>query len=360
MPKTLVYLACGAMAVGPAVGAFAATDTSVAGGAAGASTATPRNAPASHPAGPTTPAPPGHAEAAALLIDGLIGVGHTTADAGPDSSSATANAVEVGGKPLIDGTTGGSRTGNGSGNGALLDTGTTPLGQLQLTPWQASASSANGSSSSDADAALARAILVDPTVANASILQSSSHARYTSTGSTGNASSDGAVVDAGNGALTADLLHAESSSSGSGGTSYLASVNGNQIGTSDQANGGCTLTVPQVLSLSCLTASGGPASTTASSAVGTATIADGQAPGAQLVAGKSSGAKVDTGTTGQSPDATQVKGEKFRSPSSASSSSSLPFTGGDAAPMAALAALAVAAGAWVQQVAGRRRRDVRA
>ena len=356
MPKrALVYLACGAIAVGPAVGAFAAEDTAAPPGAAGASPATDPSA-----TGTTTAAPPAHADAAALLIDGVIGVGHTTADAGPSSSSASANAVEVGGKPLIDGTTGGTQKGNGSSSGALLDTGSTPLGQLQLTPWQANASGGNGSSSSDADAALARVILGNPSVAKASVLQSSSHARYDASGSSGSATSDGAVVDAGGGALTVDLLHAESSSSGSGGSSYLASINGNQIGTSGQANGGCTLTVPQVISLSCLTASGGPGSTTATSAVGAATIADGQAPGGQLVASKSSGAKVSTGATGQSPDSTRVKGEKFPARQRASSSSSLPFTGGDVAPLAALAALAVAAGAWVQQVAGRRRRDVRA
>lgn len=354
--RALVYLACGAMAVGPAVGAFAAAGTSTA--PAGAGTAT-QDAPASQPAATTTTAaPPAHAEAAALLIDGLLAIGHTTADAGPDSSSASANALEVGGKPLIDGTTGGTQKGNGTSSGALLDTGLTPLGQLQLTPWKASASGGNGSSSSDADAALARLILIDPSVLKASVLQSSSHANYTSSGSTGSATSDGAVVDAGNGALTVDLLHAESSSSGSGGSSYLASINGNQIGTSGQANGGCTLTVPQVISLSCLTASGGPGSSTASSAVGTATIADGQAPGGELVASKSSGAKAPSGVTGQSPDGTRVKGEKFPSPRSASSSS-LPLTGGDVAPLGAIAALAVAAGAWVQQVAGRRRRDVR-
>lgn len=351
MPKrALVYLACGAIAVGPALGAFAAAGPSTPAGAAGAGKATDSSAtPATST---TTAAPPAHAEAAALLIDGVIGVGHTTADAGPDSSSASANAVELGGKPLIDGTTGGTQKGSGSSNGALLDTGSTPLGQLQLTPWQASAAGSNGSSSSDADAALARVILVDPSVLKASVLQSSSHARYDSSGSSGSATSDGAVVDAGNGALTVDLLHAESSSSGSGGSSYLASINGNEIGTSDQANGSCTLTIPQLIALSCLTASGGPGSSTASSAVGTATIADGQLPGGQLVASKSSGAKV---ATGQSPDGTRVKGEKFPSPARASSGSSLPLTGSNVAALGAIAALAVAAGAWIQQVAGRRR-----
>lgn len=362
--RALIYLACGALTVGPAVGAFAATDASVPhAGSPPAATAQPqtRTAPRSQAAtsATSTPAPPGHAEAAALELQNLLAVGHTTADAGPSSSSATANAVEVGGKPLIDGTTGGTQSGNGTSHGALLDTGKTPLGQLQLTPWQAATTSSNGTGSADADAALARLYLLDPTVLNASVLQSSSHAHYDSSGSSGQASSDGAVVDAGNGALSVDLLHADSSSNGTGASSYLASINGNQIGTSNQANGGCTLSVPDVVSLSCLTASGGPASTTATSAVGTADIANGQA-GGTLVGTKSSGAKTantspKSGATGQNDDRTRVEGEKF--PSRNSGSSSLPFTGSDAAPIAAIAVLAVAGGAWFQQL-GRRRRAV--
>jgi hypothetical protein len=352
--RALVYLACGALTVGPAVGAFAAT---------GATTSTPSTAGATTTS-TTTPPPPAHADAAALQIQNLLAVGHTTADAGNGSSSATANAVEVGGKPLIDGTTGGTQKGNGSSHGALLDTGATPLGQLQLTPWQASASSSGSTSSSDADAALARAYLLDPTILNAAILQSSSHARYDgASGSTGNASSDGAVVDLGNGALDVDLLHAESSSNGTGGSSYLASVNGNQIGTSDQANGQCTLSVPQVVSLSCLSASGGPTSTSASSAVGTATIGDGQGSG-QVVGTSTKGGKVapsassGNGASGQSDDRTKVLGEKI--PAAGSSSSSLPFTGSDIAPLGAIAALALAAGSWFHQVGRRRRSTARA
>jgi hypothetical protein len=344
--RALVYLACGALTVGPTVGAFAATGSPA--------------APAS-PATTTTAPPPAHAEGAALEIKDLLGIGHTTADAGNGSSSAKANALEVGGKPLIDGTTGGTQSGNGTSQGALLDTGATPLGRLQLTPWQASAASGNGTSSADAEAALARAYLVDPTVLNVAILQSSSHAKYDSTGSTGSASSDGAVVDLGNGALNVDLLHAESSSDGKGGTSYLASVNGNEIGTSDQANGQCTVTVPQVVSLSCLTASGGPASTTASSAVGTATVGAGQGSG-EIVGTGTQGGKVaasaangNSGADGQSDDHTRVLGEKIPQ-----TGASLPFTGSEVAPLAALAALAVAAGAWLQQLGRRRRSSARA
>jgi hypothetical protein len=49
-----------------------------------------------------------------------------------------------------------------------------------------------------------------------------------------------------------------------------------------------------------------------------------------------------------------VAGEKTTS-DGVSSSSSLPFTGGDIVPLTAIATLFAAAGAWLQQV-GRRRR----
>lgn len=390
MPRrVLLYLACGVLTAGPAIGAFASTSTPSPAGATAAGTPTqsaapqppaPDTRPAAHRAAAsertqprssartasspraadatstaTTPAPPAHADAAALLIGGLLGIGHTSADAGPTSSAATANAIELGGNPLIPGTTGGTQSGNGTSKGALLDTGATPLGQLMLAPWQASSSSSNGTSSADADAALARLYVVDPKTLDVSVLQSTSHARYDGSGSSGSASSDGAVVNLGDGALTVDLLHAESAS-GSTGSSYLLGINGNDIGTSQQANGGCVLTLPQVLSLSCLTASGGPAATTASSAVGALTVGTGQVTG-EVVGTKSAGAHAPAATnansgprSGQRNDQTRVQGEKLRH----TSASSLPFTGAELTSLFGVAAVVLAGGAWLQQIARRR------
>ena len=320
--RALVHLAVGALTVVPALGVFPGT--------ASADVAPP-------------PPPPGSAEAYALLIDPLLAVGHTKATSG-SSSSATANAVEVNGDPLIDGTTGGTQTGAGSKHGSLLDTGTTPLGQLQVTPWSATVTSSDSGSTSDADAALLRLIVGDPSVLQAAVLQSHSHAESNSSGSTSSSSSDGAVVNAGDGALDVHVLHAESSSS-SKGSSYLVGINGNQIGTSDDANGSCTVSVPDVVSLSCLSATGGKAGTVsdASSSVGDATLGSGQA-GGTVVGTRSSGQTV-----------TQGSGTPVTSPQSGSSSSSgtggssLPFTGSDLPPVVALGMLLVAAGAWLHQ-----------
>jgi hypothetical protein len=57
-------------------------------------------------------------------------------------------------------------------------------------------------------------------------------------------------------ALRVVLLHSEANSEGTG-SSYLVGLNDTAIGTSDQANGACALTVDPLLTLLCLTASGG-------------------------------------------------------------------------------------------------------
>lgn len=328
--RALVHLAVGALTVVPALGVLP--------GAANAD-----ELPAPAPAGTTATAPPpGSAEAYALLIDPLLAVGHTKATAG-GSSSATANALEVNGDPLVDGTTGGTQSGAGSKHGALLDSGVTPLGQLELTPWSATVTSTSSGSTADSDAALLRLFFVDPTVLRAAVLQSHSHAQSDSSGSSSSSSSDGAVLNAGDGALDVHVLHAESSS-GSKGSSYLVDVNGNKVGTSDDANGSCAVDVPGVVSLSCLTATGGTAGTVtnAGAAVGHATLGSGQA-GGTVVGTQASGQKATLGS-GTAPTSSQ-RG----SSASSSGASGLPFTGSDLPPVVALGALLLAAGAWLQQ-----------
>jgi hypothetical protein len=338
--RALVRLAIGALAVVPAVGALPGT---------AAAADVPSRPSAQTAAADGTAPPPGSAEAYALLVDPLLAVGHTSATAGGSSSSATGNAVELGGEPLIDGTTGGTQTGPGSKHGALLDTGVTPLGQLEVTPWSAGVTSTSTGTTADGDAALLRLFVGDPTLLRAAVLQSHSHAESNSSGSSSSSSSDGAYVNAGDGSLEVRVLHAESSSK-SGGSSYLVGINGNNIGTSDDANGSCAISVPDVASLSCLSASGGTAGTAsqAGASVGDATIGSGQAGG--TVAGtKASG---QTATLGSG--STQSSGSSTSAGSS--NGSNLPFTGTTLPPIAAIGAFLLAAGAWMQSAARRFRR----
>jgi hypothetical protein len=329
--RALVHLAVGALTVVPALGALpgvAAADTPTA----------PR---ATQTTADTSP-PPGNAEAYALLIDPLLAVGHTSATAGSSSGSATGNALEVGGEPLIDGMTGGTQQGAGSKQGSLLDTGVTPLGQLQLTPWSAAVTSTSSGTSSDSDAALLKLFLVDPGMLRVAVLHSHSHAEANSAGSSSSSSSDGAEVNAGDGALDVHLLHSESSSS-SGSSSYLIGVNGNEIGTSDDADGNCAVEVPGVVALSCLTATGGTAGTAsnAGAAVGDATIGSGQAGG--TVAGTHASGNKATLGGGTTPTSSS------NGSTASTGGSSLPFTGATLPPLVAIGALLLAAGAWLQQ-----------
>ncbi|HYT40029.1 MAG TPA: hypothetical protein VEN99_10990, partial [Acidimicrobiia bacterium] len=104
-------------------------------------------------------------------------------------------------------------------------------------------------------AALARADAEK--LVNAGVLTSDSEASHTDEKSAGRAVTNGfelGVLDA----IRVVLLHSEVSSEGRG-HSYLVGLNGTEIGTDDQLGKSplCALNAPSLLSLSCLTASGG-------------------------------------------------------------------------------------------------------
>ena len=220
----------------------------------------------------TTPAPGGSAEAYALKLASILALSHTKANAGPGSASSTADPLELGGSNPPDPHFGGS---GGNTNGALFDTSPqAPANQFRLaiTPWSNNNSTTADQSTSSAMAQILYLSLGDPSTSqslNLSVLQSKSDATWTPAQSTGSSSSDGAILNAGGGAskggLTVDLLHADANSSGSQ-SSYLLSINGNEIGSSSQVNGACVINIPSLLSFSCVTASGGVAGTIANSA----------------------------------------------------------------------------------------------
>jgi hypothetical protein len=305
--------------------------------------------------GDPNPAPPSDTSATALKVDDLAEAGHTHAHAGSSGTTSDADALGLGGKTLVDGKTGGSQTGAGNASGNLLDTGQTPLGRLAVTPWSASATQSGTNSTADSEAAVAAANVLGPKVVSIWLLHSTSHADWSAASSSSKSTSDGAEVNAGDGALDVKVLHSETDSSGKG-SSALLSVNGNDVGSSDQANGGCTLTVPSVLSLTCLDASGGQGSNgTSSSAadVGTLTLGSDKTPqgvlaGTASQGGTATGAGVDGATT----DHTSVLGEKV---TKTPQSGGLPFTGTNAALLSAYGAALAGIGTVIARL-GRRRR----
>jgi hypothetical protein len=201
-----------------------------------------------------------------------------------------------------------SGSSQGSANGDLIDTTKLmiPANQLYLAvaPWSVTNNPGSSASNSSAIADLLVLTLGDAQ-ANPSqsvtvkVLQSTSNANWASGQSTSNATADGAYVNAGGtSGLTLDLLHSDTSSSAPG-SSYLISINGNQIGSNSQAGGQCALTIPSLLELSCLTATGGVGSTLAS--VLNVTIPPGQNPSCVSCSNSqsSNGPSVSSGGGGQ-------------------------------------------------------------
>ena len=166
--------------------------------------------------------------------------------------------VRLAEEPLLG--LGGSQEGNGQTSGSLLDTQSSLPARVQLAPW---AASANGTGTTtrqaSSSAAVARADV--PDIAHAGVLTSESQATHTDQKSSGTAITEGfqlGILDA----IRLVLLHSEVSSEG-GGHSYLVGLNGTEIGTDDQLGASplCALDAPGLLSLSCLSASGGDSGT---------------------------------------------------------------------------------------------------
>jgi hypothetical protein len=202
----------------------------------------------------SVPAPPGRASAVAAQVGSLLDISKTSAVADQTTPTADASVIRIGGQTLLG--LGGSQKGDGQKGGALLDTGASNPIRVEVAPWAAAVDGTAGPTRhSKAAAALARANVAN--VVKAALLHSESEASWTDTKSTGTAFSNGVelgVLDA----INVVLLHSEVKTEGTG-HSYLVGLNGTEIGTDDQLGKSplCALTLQSVLSLSCLTASGG-------------------------------------------------------------------------------------------------------
>ena len=202
----------------------------------------------------TVPAPVGQATAAAANVVGVLGVAKTTSAAAPTSGAASADALKIGNTTVV----GGSQIGVGTNAGKAIDTGTTPLGRLQVLPWNANVSQSSAGQQANSSAAAARATLINPNVANLDLLQSGTSASHSGMKSSGNAYSDLAVANVGGvKGMTIKLLHSESNSSGVGFT-YLISFNDKPMIAVDQLGAHlCALNLPSILDVSCLAVAGG-------------------------------------------------------------------------------------------------------
>jgi hypothetical protein len=304
----------------------------------------------------TSPAPSGDSSASAVDVGGVLSVGKTAAHADdPASSPSTAHADAL--DLLGTRVSGGDQSGVGSNDGNLIGTGQTPLGDAEVAPWSAKVTHDNGGYQSQAEAALAHISFAG--IAEVWLLHSQSAATWTTDKSTGDAQSDGAEVSA-LGMLDIKVLHSEAHS-GQTGKSDLLVVNGNEIGSSDQANGQCDINAEPLVRLLCLTASGGTGSTGISTSEGTVVkidVGNGQLGG--VISGSTSkGAVAATPKQPKAPKTAsrgnQSEGSRVPNTPAAPGATSLPFTGADIERMGALATALAALGGAMTALARRRR-----
>jgi hypothetical protein len=376
MRRATLALALAPVIAGPAAGAFAATgtgqpattstSTQTPSGAHTASTgqqSTGQQSTGQQSTGQqqtststSTQAPAADAHATAANVLNLLKIADTSAHSGGDGSSANADAISIDGNTLIDGKTGGSQTSQGSSSGALIDTGATPLGSLAVTPWSASSTQSAGSNSAAAEAALLHLTLIDSKTLDVYLLHSQSQSSWTPSESHSSSTSDGASANLGDGALDVKVLHSESSSDGKG-SSYLLSINGNEIGSSDQANGQCVIDASPLATLTCLDASGGNGSSAADTA--TATLGGDSSHETALTSVSSKGNQAPTSVEGRkitkSNNNNNHNNQADRTPNTAASGA-LPFTGFESGLLATYGAMLAGLGTAIVRL-GRRRKQ---
>jgi len=295
-------------------------------------------------------APPGTAQATAARVSDLVSVSATHASADSAGSDAQAAVISVNKEPLLG--TGGKQDSEGSNDGALLDTGPTTLPiRARVAPWKASAKGQRGSAvrSSRSSAALADVEMKD--TAKAALLSSDATAEHTDTRSTGKSVSSAADISAGD-ALRLVLLHSEVDETGKG-HSYLLGLNGTEIGTDEQFKN-CALDASGVLSLSCLTVSGGVANGVTSG--GAEVLGVSTALGINPVSAFTTAGTVATGTSPPILEsvAAAVPVEAPRAAPAEPAGPSLPRTGGDVSALAASAFGALLMGLGLRKMSRRR------
>ena len=294
------------------------------------------------------PAPPAIASGVAAQVGSLVDVSRTGATADSGTGSSEASVVRLAEEPVLG--LGGSQQGDGSASGSLLDTQSSLPARVQLAPWAASASGTGTTTrQAHSSAAVARADV--PDIAHAGVLTSDSQATHTDQKSSGTAITEGfqlGILDA----IRLVLLHSEVSSEG-GGHSYLVGINGTEIGTDDQLGASplCALSAPGLLSLSCLSASGGDSGAAggvvdAASQVLEITPAIDVLSVIDPVAAFTSSASAGTGEAAaaavpESTDTLAAEASRATAPAAAATgagTASLPRTGATVASLAAIAA----------------------
>ena len=294
-------------------------------------------------------APAGNASAAAARVSDVAGISNSRATANDSSATAEATVISLGDKPVLG--TGGAQNTEGETGGALVDTGKTPV-QARVAPWKASSKGRKGSTNRSSRASAALAEVEVPDTAKVGLLTSDAAAEHTNTKSHGKSSSNAADISVGD-TTRLVLLHSEVDETAKG-HSYLVGLNGTEIGTDEQFKS-CALDASGVLSLSCLTTSGGVADGITSGeaeVLGVETVLGLNPVSAFTAAGTTAtGTNILESVAAAVPAVEAPRAAAAPAPAPAVS---LPRTGAAAASMAASALAAVLMGLGLRRL-GRRR-----
>ena len=220
-------------------------------------------------------APVSHAAASGLNL-GIIEtcVSCTSEAAGPSSSQSGAHALRV----LGDDLSAGSTSSNGANSGSLLALPANGVLGLAIADWMNAARAGSNGSDATSRSALTDLNLGNGQIATIALIESLSHAASGGSSASGDAANNGADISLLNGAVALILLHTDVAGDGTQ-TAYVASINGQQLLASHGNSGGLPITIPGVGTITDLlgnagqaagvmTASGGPAASTASTGTG--------------------------------------------------------------------------------------------
>ncbi len=218
----------------------------------------------------SVPAPASSGSASVVNLEFLdTCISCTTAHAGAHAAHGRSAAVRLLGHDVAVG----ESASNAAHEGGLLELPVNPLLNLAIADWSTASGADAAGSFSHSRAALVDLALLGETPASSlltlALLESTSDASYTDALSHGNAVDNGVDLTALHGALVIIVLHSETSSAQSG-SSYVVSINGNRLVTSEQTagSGGIPVAVPGVLTITFLQVS----DTDACSAAGCALI----------------------------------------------------------------------------------------
>jgi len=222
------------------------------------------------------------------IIDTCVSCTH--AAAGPSSASTGARALRVLGNDLSAGFT----SGTDSQSGSLIALPANGLLGLAIADWMNSSHAGSNASDAHSRSALTDLNLGNGQIATVAVLESASNAVFGGSASQADAANNGVDISLLNGAVALILLHSDVNGNGTEST-YVASLNGNQILGSQGSSAGLPITIPGVATIDLLGANAGAGQS--NSAIGTV---DNLLGGAGQAAGvlTSAASSASTGTTG--------------------------------------------------------------